>query len=95
MVIWSNQSKKNLKEIYGYIKEDSIFYAKKVIETIVNKSAVLEKFPRMGRIVPELGEENIREIIIYSYRLIYKISTNDIEVLSVIHGMREFPDEFN
>ena len=42
----------------------------------------------MGRIVPELNSTNIRECFIYSYRLIYQVDGNQINILGVIHGHR-------
>ncbi|MEA3275335.1 MAG: type II toxin-antitoxin system RelE/ParE family toxin [Pseudomonadota bacterium] len=42
----------------------------------------------MGRVVPELGQDNIREHFIYSYRVIYEIQNEDLHVLAVIHGKR-------
>ena len=57
---------------------------------IINETELLEKFSRMGRVVPEIEVENIREIIIYSYRLIYEIVENEIHVLTIIHGKRDF-----
>ena len=48
----------------------------------------------MGRIVPEIGDPNIRELIIYSFRLIYEMSSNRIEVLAVIHCKQNFTGDF-
>jgi plasmid stabilization system protein ParE len=53
------------------------------------------KLPRMGRIVPEIEDPNIRELIIYSYRLIYKISPKRIEILAIIHGKQDFSSAFD
>ncbi|MCC7212739.1 MAG: type II toxin-antitoxin system RelE/ParE family toxin [Candidatus Brocadia sp.] len=47
----------------------------------------------MGRIVPEISEVNIREVIVYSYRLIYEISSDKIEVLALIHCKQDFSPE--
>jgi toxin ParE1/3/4 len=44
----------------------------------------------MGRVVPEIGDPNIRELIVYSYRLVYQISPQRIEILAIIHGRRDF-----
>lgn len=44
----------------------------------------------MGRVVPEIGNPNIRELIIYSCRLIYEVSSNRIEILAVIHCKQNF-----
>ncbi len=48
----------------------------------------------MGRIVPEIGDPNIRELIVYSYRLIYEVSSSRIEMLAVIHCKQGFTGDF-
>ena len=45
-------------------------------------------YPRLGRVVPELGIENIREIILGGYRLIYRIQQDELQVVTVHHGAR-------
>ena len=90
MVKWSKPAKLDLKQIQGYISRDSRFYAEKVSLEIVGKSEKLGFFPEAGRIVPEIGDSNIREIFVYSYRLIYEIFPNSIEILALIHGKRGF-----
>lgn len=94
MVKWSKPAKLDLKQIYDYIARDSKFYAQKVSQEIVEKSEKLNSFPEVGRIVPEIGGPNIRELIIYSYRLIYEVFPNKIEILALIHGKRDFTQEF-
>ena len=95
MVIWSVPAKDDLKKIYDYIAGDSKYYAIKVSQEFVEKSEKLVKLPRMGRIVPEIEDPNIRELIIYSYRLIYKISPKRIEILAIIHGKQDFSSAFD
>ena len=90
MVKWSIPAKDDLKQIFEYIAKDSKFYANKVADEIVEKSEMLDKFPEMGRIVPEIEDSNIRELIVYSYRLIYEISAKKIEILALIHGKQDF-----
>ena len=90
MVIWSLPAKKNLKQIYDYIAKDSKYYAKNVTQNIVEKTEQLSEFQEMGRVVPEIGDLNIRELIIYSYRVVYEISPRRIEILAIIHGRRNF-----
>lgn len=53
----------------------------------------LDELPYMGRKVPELNEEYIRELALYSYRIIYEIKTNHVEILAVIHKRRDFAPE--
>lgn len=90
MVKWSLPAKTDLKQIHDYIAKDSRHYAKKVAQTIVEKTEDLILFPERGRIVPEIGDPRVREVFVYSYRLIYEITRGDIEILGVIHGKRDF-----
>jgi len=50
----------------------------------------LFEFPEIGRVVPEIGDANIRELFVYSYRLIYEIVPDDIKIIALIHGKRDF-----
>jgi len=90
MVEWSGPAKRDLKQIYDFIAQDSKYYAKNVVEHIVDKSESLEPFPKAGRIVPELSDPNVREIFVYSYRLIYEVKSNRVEILAIVHGRRDF-----
>lgn len=90
MVKWSKPAKIDLKQLHDYIARDSKFYAQKVSQEIVEKSEKLNKFPAVGRIVPELGDPNIRELLIYSYRLVYEVFPDKVEVLALIHSKRNF-----
>jgi plasmid stabilization system protein ParE len=63
-------------------------YAKKVTQDIVDKTDILDQLPRFGPVVAELGNEDIREISLYSYRIIYEIRQKDCVVLAVVHKRR-------
>ena len=69
MVIWSMPARNDLKQIYDYIAKDSRYYATNVVENVVSKAENLDEFPEIGRVVPEIGDKNVRELIIYSWRL--------------------------
>jgi len=75
---------------------DSQLYAKKMVSSINKKTQILNSFPNMGKMVPEIMDEAIRELIIAPYRVIYTVAENtkDVEVLSVIHGKRNFNEAF-
>ena len=90
MVKWSVPAKNDLKQIHDYIAKDSKYYAQNVVQEIVAKTETLTDFPEIGRVVPEISDQNIRELIVYSYRLIYEISNTGIEILAIIHGRRDF-----
>jgi addiction module RelE/StbE family toxin len=90
MVIWSIPARNDLKQIYDYIAKDSKYYATNVAQQIISKAENLNKFPEIGRVVPEIGDENVRELNIYSYRIIYEVVPNGVQILAIIHGKRDF-----
>ncbi|MCP5426475.1 MAG: type II toxin-antitoxin system RelE/ParE family toxin [Gammaproteobacteria bacterium] len=93
MVIWSQPAKADLRAIHDYIAADSSYYAKKLTQDIVTKTDVLVELPRIGKMVPELGDEAIRELTEPPYRIIYEIKGEDVFVLAVIHRRRELLPE--
>jgi toxin ParE1/3/4 len=93
MVIWSNTSKQDLKQIYEYIKRDSVYYAKKVINDIIDKAESIEELPNKGKVVDEFKDENLREILVYSYRLIYRRVSSNIRIIAIVHCKRNLTDE--
>lgn len=66
-----------------------------VTQTIVDGTDALNTFPLRGRVVPEIGDTNVRKIFIYSYRLMYEVKGRGREVLAVIHGRRDFFEQLS
>ena len=86
MVKWTDHAKSQLRHIHDYIAQDSPIYAKRVTENLVKKTIGLDELPCKGKKVLELNVDAIREISLYSYRILYEIKSDDlIEVLAVIH----------
>ncbi|MEA4964028.1 type II toxin-antitoxin system RelE/ParE family toxin [Lutispora sp.] len=88
MVKWSKTAMDDLRRIYNYISEDSVIYAKKVVEEIINKSDYLKTYPNIGRSIPELNNPRIRELIVYSYRMVYQVESEDVEILTLVHSKK-------
>jgi len=87
-VVWSARAYQDLESIATYIAEDSPAYARSVVKSIIEQTRALTRFPRSGRKVPEFDDENIRELIAYSYRIIYRIQEEEVLVSAIIHGKR-------
>ena len=87
-VAWSRRALKDIEDIADYIAGDSPTYAGIVIKKIANQTRMLAQFPRAGRKVPEFDDENVRELVVYSYRIIYRLQKDDIVIAAVIHGRR-------
>ena len=74
-IIWTQRSITDLKSIAEYISKDSVKYASLTIERIIDVTKYIETNPRIGRMVPDIGRNDlIREIIFGNYRIIYKIA---------------------
>jgi plasmid stabilization system protein ParE len=50
----------------------------------------LQDHPRSGRVVPELGDESIRELVHGNYRIVYRLEDAVVEIATVFHGARSF-----
>jgi len=93
MVIWSEPAKADLRSIHDFIAHDSRHYAKKVTQDIREKTDILDDLPKAGKKVSELNDEAVRELSLYSYRIIYEIKEPDIFVLAVVHKRRDLQPE--
>jgi toxin ParE1/3/4 len=94
-VVWSPKAIEDVEEIASYIAKDSVAYAAAVVRKILDTTGNLSNFPLSGRIVPELGDPAIREKLVYSYRVIYRVEVETITIAAVIHGKRLLDSEIN
>jgi toxin ParE1/3/4 len=88
-VVWSHEATNDLQAIAEYIAKDSAFYAAAFVREIRNASRSLTDFSERGRIVPELHNDKIRELIVRDYRMVYSISETRVVILGLIHGKRD------
>jgi toxin ParE1/3/4 len=87
---WTPQALDDIEAICKFIARDSDYFARLFANKVFEKAKTLEAFPNAGRIVPESNQETIREIFHGSYRIIYRIREDEIEVLTVHHSARLF-----
>ncbi len=86
---WTLPAINDLEAIHDYIGKDSEYYASRFIQKIISAVDTLDKFPKIGRIVPEANNPNIRELIFQNYRIIYRILDDIIQIIAVIRGSRD------
>ena len=94
-VIWVDTAENDLNGIIDYIAKDSINNAINIFHKIKNKCSNLCIYPYRGRVVPELKDYGVllyRELIIEPWRIIYRITENNVLVLSVIDSRRNVED---
>ena len=93
-VIWSAAAREDLRAIAGYIAHDNAPAAEPYCLALIEFAETAGIFPRSGRIVPEAGDENVREIIRSPYRIIYELFPHQPRpvILRVWHGARGTPE---
>lgn len=82
-ISWSPLAVERLESIFNYIAEDNITAANKMVEKIFRKVESLTKYPLRGRIVPEANKQNIREVFVKEFRIIYRIESRRISILTI------------
>ena len=90
-VRWTDQAVEDLKSIRAFIERDSLRYGRLVAERLFEATSQIETFPHSGRIVPELGRENVRELVLGEYRLVYHLRADVAVVMTVFRSSRLFP----
>jgi plasmid stabilization system protein ParE len=87
-LIWSSESLDDIDAIAEFIARDSPHHAQCVVAALFELGDAIATHPLAGRSVPELNDQAVRERFLYSYRVIYEVRAERIEMLSVLHGRR-------
>lgn len=89
-VSWTPGARAALDDVLEYIAGDSFDCAQKVLRITLDLAASLETLAGRGRVVPEIGDPSVREVFVYSYRLIYHVHASEVRIIAFLHGAREF-----
>ena len=92
-VHWTHTAIAHLLAIYEHIAQDAPLYAQRIVDRLTRGSEQIAMFPQSGRVVPEYGASDIREVIERLYRIIYRIWEEQIDVLAVVHSAQVLPPE--
>jgi len=87
-LIWSPRAAADLEETCQYISRDSEHYARLFAARVVALVEAIAERPMAGRIVPEYQQDNLRERIFQSYRIVYRIRPQVVEIVAIVHGAR-------
>jgi toxin ParE1/3/4 len=94
-IVWADVVERDLIEIIDFIANESPANALKILNNIKQTASNLYSSPERGRVVPELQDQGIstyRELIVPPWRIVYRISANDVYVLSVLDSKRNVED---
>ena len=90
-VRWTLRAQSDLLEIARFIARDNPEAARRWVAMLRKRVRAAARMPRAGRRVPELGRDDVREVVVRSYRIVYQISPDCIVVLVVFEGHRQLP----
>lgn len=86
---WAERARTDVRELRTYIAQDSPYYARQFVARIFRAVDKLVDHPKIGRPVPEAEREDVRELLVQPYRIIYVVQSTTIHIVTVVHGARD------
>jgi plasmid stabilization system protein ParE len=91
-VIWTDAGQACLHAALAHVAVESPMGAERLLEAILAMADSLEHFAERGRVIPEIGRDDIREVFVFSYRIVYRVTDKDVRIQAVIHGARDLSE---
>jgi toxin ParE1/3/4 len=88
-VVWSEPAWHDLEQVADYIAQDSPHYAATFVREVRDAARSLSTFAERGRVVPELNDPAVRELLVGRYRLMYIVMASSVQVIAFVHGARD------
>ena len=85
-IYWTLQAREDMRAIRAHIARDAPATATAYVRRLRESVGRLRGYPFSGQVVPEIGREEIREILHGNYRLIYRVSKRRVDILTVFHS---------
>ena len=93
-IVWSEEALSDLEAIGEYFERTSPQYASAVVRRLYSSVEQLAKYPKLGRTVPEVEHELLRELIVEDYRVVYQLREERIEIVTVLHSRQDLARKF-
>ena len=93
-IVWSPEALSQLGDLVRFISSDNPSAAEKMGTAIIEKILLLGQFPRMGKMFRKMNRDDVREILVSPYRIIYQIHESEkrVSISTIWHGARQEPD---
>ncbi len=88
MLRWTERAARDLFTIGDYIAVDNPAAARSWVEKLRERAAQASKTPGSGRVVPEIGRDDVREVFLRTYRIVYRVVDDGLVVLTIFGGHR-------
>jgi toxin ParE1/3/4 len=92
-ILWSDESRRSLRAIRRFIAIDSEFYAARMVVRIIERVEAAARAPLQGHRVHEFPEASLREVHESPYRIIYRASEDNLEVVTIVHFKQQLPSK--
>lgn len=89
-VVWAASAQRALDEVVAYIWADSPSNAVRVLDRALEAAGSLSTLADRGRIVREVNDPALRELLVFDYRLLYRVLDDEVVVRAFLHGARDF-----
>ena len=89
-VVWTYPAREDLRSHLQFLVEKSPSAAERLLADAEAAGDSLDELPERGRVVPELGVPDHREILVGKYRLVYRVRRDEVIILRMIHGRQDF-----
>jgi len=90
-LLWTVGARADLLEVFSYVADEDIDAAVRLRNRLRGATKTLVVHPEIGRMVPELGNPALRELIVRPYRVVYAVRENEVHVLGVVHSRMLLP----
>ncbi|MEO9591268.1 MULTISPECIES: type II toxin-antitoxin system RelE/ParE family toxin [Pirellulaceae] len=91
-IYWTRQSREDLRAVRAHIARDAPATASAYVRKLRLSVGRLRQFPFSGEVVPEIGREDLREVLQGNYRIIYRVADRRVDILAVFHSARIFDE---
>jgi toxin ParE1/3/4 len=92
-LLWTDRARRDLLYIGRFIARDNPRAARACVERLRERARKAAETSLAGRVVPERTDQEVREVFVRNYRIVYRVFADAIHVLTVFEGHRLFPDD--
>jgi plasmid stabilization system protein ParE len=89
-VVWALRAQRAVDDALAHIAEDSPQAAADLAAQVTDRADSLATLSERGRIVPELADPSLRELIVGPYRLLYEVHETEVQIVGFLHGRQDF-----
>jgi toxin ParE1/3/4 len=90
-LVWTDRARNDLEDIGDSIAADNPVAAERWVGELMSAAEQAASAPLSGRRVPELGRDDVRELLKRTYRIVYRVRPDRVDILAVFEGHRRLP----